>query len=257
LARTHRSGSARMTPPRRQWWASGGAAIIALALHLLMVAPLMVGGVVHKQPPPPDQPGAGASALASSAALVPAMTLVDLLHTTNSEQPPLEELASAGLELPQSALVIASPDPLPPPILDEAFDDAETTEAAGDTRGHAEMFGRYLGQVSARIERAWRRPRSAIGAIGAPHFSCQTKIEQDERGKVLSVELRYCNGDIRWQLSLVSAIERASPLPAPPVPSVFTRWLTLDFSAEPWQPGLSNAHDYEPEIRLSRSGEAP
>ncbi|MGH8240963.1 MAG: hypothetical protein ACREXP_28645, partial [Steroidobacteraceae bacterium] len=72
-----------------------------------MVAPFVMGGSIHKRPPPPDQPGAGASALTSSAALVPAMTLVDLLHTTSSDQPPLEELASVGLELPLSALVIA------------------------------------------------------------------------------------------------------------------------------------------------------
>ncbi|MGH8240775.1 MAG: TonB C-terminal domain-containing protein, partial [Steroidobacteraceae bacterium] len=140
------------------------------------------------------------------------------------------------------------------PILEEEIADAETTEAAGDTQGQAEMFGRYLGQVSARIERAWRRPRSAIGA---GLFSCQTKIEQDERGKVLSVELRYCTGDARWQHSLVAAIERASPLPSPPVPAVFTRWLTLDFSGEPWQAGISNVQDYEPEIRLAKSVEAP
>jgi TonB C terminal len=240
--------------PRRQWWASAGAVILAIAAHLLMVAAFIPGGAAHKRPPPPDQPGAGASALASSTLMPEAMTLVQLLHTETSDSEPLEELASLGIALPHSALVIASPDPTPPPVLDEeAIEDAESTEAAGDTHGHAEMFGRYLGQISARIERAWRRPRSAIGAS---RFSCQTKIEQDERGKVLSVELRYCNGDVRWKHSLVSAIERASPLPAPPIPSVFARWLTLNFSAESWQAGLSNAHDYEPEIRLAVSSEA-
>ena len=170
-------------------------------------------------------------------------------HTSRSEDEPLEELASLGIELPQAALVIASPDPLPPPLLDEeAIDDSETTEASGDTHGHAQMFGRYLGQISARIERAWLRPRSPISA---PRFSCQTKIEQDQDGKVLSIELRHCNGDARWQRSLVSAIEHASPLPAPPTPSVFARMLVLNFSADAFQAGISNARRYEPEIRLA------
>jgi len=231
----------------RQWWVSSAAAILTVAAHLLVAVPIVISGAVRKHSMP-DMPGAGASALTSSARLVDAMTLIDLSQTAPTSGPPLEEFSSLGIELQQMTIVIASPDPTFASLPDEdAIEDRDTTEAAGDTQGHALMFGRYLGQVSARIERAWTRPRSDTGAS---RFTCQTKIEQDEQGKVLSIELRRCNGDTRWQHSLIAAIERASPLPAPPTPSVFARLLVLDFSAAPYMAGHSNAADYEPEARL-------
>ncbi len=226
-------------------------AALVFALHAAFVAPFVLVASVHKRPVMPDMPGGSASALTASARQVEAMTLVDLSRTAQSETLPLEELASIGIEIPKLDIFVATPELAPIPMFEEeAAEDSEATEAAGDIEGHARMFGRYLGQISARIERAWRRPRSAIGA---PRFSCQTKIEQDEHGKVLSVELRHCNGDARWQQSLVTAIEHASPLPAPPTWSVFARMLVLDFSAQPFQAGLSDERAYEPEVRLAAS----
>src|SRR5689334_17289238 len=91
------------------------------------------------------------------------------------------------------------------------------------------MFGRYLGQISARISRAWMRPRSAIEGNGT--FDCRVRIFQDHRGDVQEVELAGCTADSGWQLSLVRAIESASPLPAPPDPAVFSPTVTLDFES--------------------------
>ena len=238
-----------MPSKNRHWGISSVAALLVALVHLSFVAPLVLVGASHKRPPPPDQPGAGASALRTSGQLVEAMTLVDLLHTTPSDEPPLEKLSSVGLEIPPASFLLASPELTPPPDFDvELSDESEAAEAAGDTQGHAAMFGRYLGQITARIERSWKRPRSALAA---QRFSCQTKIEQDQRGTVISVELRECTGDVRWQLSLVAAIEHASPLPAPPTPSVFARVLVLNFSAATWRDGLSNAHLYEPQIQAA------
>jgi hypothetical protein len=241
-----------MRSQNRNWGVSIGAALGALMVHMLCLAPFVLTGAGPKRPPLPDQPGGGASASSPSAQPVEAMTLINLLNTESSDEPPLEEIASLGIELPDATLLIATPEPAPLLFEEERTEESETTEAAGDTQGHAAMFGRYLGQITARIERAWKRPRSVLHA---PRFSCQTKIEQDERGKVLTVELRHCNPDVRWQQSLVSAIEHASPLPAPPVPSVFARTLVLSFSAEFWEEGVSNAQLYEPEIRLAHPGD--
>jgi hypothetical protein len=232
----------------RDGWVSCGAWVAVVALHSLFIAPLVLGGSAHRRPTPPDQLGAGASALRSRASIAEAMTLVDLSHLTTSQEPPLEDLASLGIERPLAGLLIAGPDPFPPPVLDTSLAESETTEAAGDTQGHAEMFGRYRGQISARIQRAWRRPRHPVGA---PRFACQAKIEQDQDGRVLSVELRRCNGDARWQRSLVTAIEHASPLPSPPIPSVFASTLMLDFSASPFESGVADESEYEPEARLA------
>ncbi len=65
-------------------------------------------------------------------------------------------------------------------------------------------YGRYVGRIDARIERAWLRPRIEIGAS---LFSCFVQIEQDAHGLVQEVTLERCNGNERWQRSLVLAIE--------------------------------------------------
>jgi hypothetical protein len=96
------------------------------------------------------------------------------------------------------------------------------------------MYGRYLGQIHARIERAWRRPRTAIGA---PIFQCQVQVDQDTGGRVEEVTLLQCNGDVAWQLTLVHAIKAASPLPAPPTPAVFAHHVLMAFRAAAFAPG--------------------
>jgi hypothetical protein len=64
----------------------------------------------------------------------------------------------------------------------------------------------------------------------------------------MEIELAHCNDDVRWQTSLVAAIQSASPLPAPPDPDVFSRILTIEFTAEPFAPG-KDAEGFEPESR--------
>jgi hypothetical protein len=104
------------------------------------------------------------------------------------------------------------------------------------------MYGRYLGQIRARIDRAWQRPRTAIGA---PIFQCQVQVDQDSVGRVQQVTLLDCNGDAPWQVSLVHAIEAASPLPAPSDPAVFVHHVLLAFRAVAYSPG-EPAELYEP-----------
>jgi len=51
------------------------------------------------------------------------------------------------------------------------------------------------------------------------------------RGEVQEVTLQRCNDDPTWQVSLVQAIQRASPLSAPPNEDVFSDVITLSFAA--------------------------
>jgi hypothetical protein len=113
----------------------------------------------------------------------------------------------------------------------------------------AEISGRYVGQIQARIERAWLRPRTAIGA---PIFQCQVQIDQDGTGQVGDVTLLRCNGDARWQVSLVHAIEAASPLPPAPAATVLPRHVLLEFRAMAYAPG-ANADLYEPAAQPART----
>jgi hypothetical protein len=109
------------------------------------------------------------------------------------------------------------------------------------------MFGRYVGQISARVQRAWLRPRTPMGASS---FACRVQILQDRVGNVQEVTLQQCNGDLHWQASLVQAIQSASPLPAPPDPAVFSNLLTMEFDSDQYRAG-GHAEGFEPELNLA------
>jgi len=91
----------------------------------------------------------------------------------------------------------------------------------------AQLRERYIGQISARIERAWIKPRAA--PAGAESFSCRVRIDQNESGTVREVTLQQCDGNLPLRLSLIRAIESASPLPAASDPAVFARSIQLSF----------------------------
>jgi hypothetical protein len=147
------------------------------------------------------------------------------------------ELASRGIAPLDVPVVVFSPDSAPASNADPNSEDKTAPpEAAGDQRQHALLYGRYLGQIQARIDRAWVRPRTEISA---PRFSCRTRIEQDPQGGVVDIRLEHCNGSPRWQQSLVSAIRTASPLPAPPDPSVYADVLSLVFESNGFRAGDS------------------
>lgn len=173
------------------------------------------------------------------------MTLILIDSSTSSNQASADEVASAGLTPSDLSIRIASPDSLPAVDLGntaEQSDDAPGKDEAEDPAQRALLFGRYSGQIKARIERAWLRPRSAIGARS---FDCSVRILQDRSGNVKETMLQNCNGDARWQLSLVQAIQSASPLPAPPNPNVFADAVTLQFESSGYVEGAP-ANDFEP-----------
>lgn len=158
------------------------------------------------------------------------------------------EAEQMSIDTPSVAIPEDSSPPTSTPVATGTID-------SGDTAAQAAMFGRYTGQIDARIERAWRRPRTAIAtgrsfpssSARSPSpeiFDCQVRILQDTEGRVQEVDLLRCNGTVAWQQSLVTAILTSSPLPAPPAPNVFTSSLVMRFRALPYAPDRS-ADDYE------------
>lgn len=177
------------------------------------------------------------------------MLLLDLTGlASDSVEVQFEPLIEAvGIELEAQNKALASWDPNPPPVLNIEAEEADiSNEAVGDPAANAALFGRYMGQISARIERAWMRPRSAVAG---GRFTCRARIAQDRSGKVLSVELQDCDEDAKWRKSLTSAIRRASPLSAPPEKRLFADTLTLAFSGEQYVPNRTSEHLYEPAPR--------
>lgn len=228
---------------------SAAGLIGALAIHVLLVLPF----VLDLSPSPrklPDKSEAGASA--SYTAADPELTVVFINEPSPpsaTTAPKFEPLSSRGLASRDLPVVILSPDASPAvqaagPVAQETTD---PSAAATDPAHHGLMFGRYVGQVQARIDRAWMRPRTEIGA---PTFSCRARIEQDRQGGVLGVRLDHCNGTERWQQSLVSAIRTASPLPAPPDPSVYADVLWLSFQSDGFRAGGS-PDGFEPQSQAA------
>lgn len=213
---------------------SCAAALAALALHILLIAPVLWTGGTSRHPDQRKYRGDGA------------MQWVVLQDASGGAA----GSKSPSLPLP-NLTAIAVTDALPKLPLGAASPGASGAKSgqSESPSGFGEMSGRYLGQIHARIDRAWLRPRSAIGA---PIFQCQAQIDQDRQGRVAEVTLLECNGDARWQVSLVRAIEAASPLPAPPDEAVFGPHVLLEFRAAAYSPGApQDLYEPPPAARAS------
>lgn len=251
--------------PQRRFWPPGAIGLIGtLVVHLLVVQSVLLGTRAHKVRPPEVQ-GPGATLIKAASDPAEALILIELPSTALAPKALFDELASAG-SAPKNLLVtLINPDPLPRiEIPQDALGDTNDAVASvdsGDLAGRARLFGIYSGQIEARIGRAWRRPRSPVnpstdplresnarGPTGASQlvdaFRCQVRIVQDAQGLVQEVQLLDCNGSVAWQQSLVTAIFVASPLPAPPSPTVFSHAVVMTFEGQAYSPG-SPADDYE------------
>lgn len=216
---------------RRRLATAAIAACLTVALHALLITSLLwsAGSPDHR----PDDAGA-LDSFAPEAADDGALKVV--LIQDASDAPPAA-FAGGGAPLSTVRTIVALPNA--DPLSDMRFSLPEisvdspssVSTPAPDTAARSAMYGRYVGQIDARIERAWQRPRTAIGA---PFFTCLVRVDQDSRGTVLEITLEHCNGSERWQRSLVRAIESASPLPGPPDPAIFTRILHLSFQSQPY-----------------------
>jgi colicin import membrane protein len=89
----------------------------------------------------------------------------------------------------------------------------------------AGVLDRYLTDITARVERAWKRPASAKEGI-----RCVINVTQLPSGEVTGVRIDECNGDAAVRQSIEIAVYNASPLPKPPDPSLFDRHLKLVFA---------------------------
>ena len=233
-------------------------AIIGLAgtllLHSLALRTALMGGQAHEpRSPELQQPR---SSLNSNARATESLVFISLPNTATADHLNIQTLRSDRAALAKNPISAVSPD-LPPPadfetLALEEENASEATVEIGDGTERARLVGIYTGQIQARVERVWRRPRSSVNEQASPKtaadtdesFQCQVQIVQDVRGYVQEVLLPNCNGTVAWQRSLVIAIQQASPLPAPPSPTVFTHSIALNFVGVPYVIGAPE-EDYE------------
>jgi TonB C terminal len=210
-----------------------------LILHGLVVPMFIPTPLIHQKRP---LDSAGTSV--SQPVTAPADELVLLTIDSSKKDDAALEATTIDLrsQLAKSAIPLVVPDQAPVIDLSSANAEAENSPQSDTSPGDAElralMYGRYTGQIGARIERAWEKPRSPVNdlktarssdAVDPDPFVCQVQIRQDNQGNVQEVLLLACNGTEAWRHSLVVAINQSSPLPAPPIPTVFKRAITMTF----------------------------
>ena len=206
---------------------SAAAAITSVLLHLGALTPVIWAGA-RQQPSfyPPAAIGASRAGRTDEIAL----QWVTLNETATAHSDRISTPVFSRPELTPIALTVKFPQ-LAADLLEEPSQVASPIVA-----NESVLRGLYIRQINARIDRAWLRPRSPIADV---QFHCQVRVEQDAAGNVTEVVLERCNGSPRWQLSLVHAIESASPLPAPSDPSVFAHAIHMSFAAAPVESAVS------------------
>jgi hypothetical protein len=190
----------------------GVGALVSLLMHVLIITAVTWGGRHVKQPArqPPNEIGMELVSLDDNESIKAPTALEDIGELALSSITVDAAMADVSFPLPESG---------------PAHADADDAEAS--TRSM--LFGRYMGQIDARIQRAWFKPHE-VPKNGL--FTCRVRIEQGPTGAVTEIALERCNRDAAWQMSLVQAIQLASPLPAPPDPKLFTRVLHMEFRGE-------------------------
>jgi TonB-like protein len=232
-----RSGACRRSKADSRQMAVGAiGASASILLHLALLAPV-IWGQAGKQPQ--TRPPLTARLSREGQADDIALEWVAIDESTNANSNRTSTPTLSPPQLKPVAVIVDRPELAS--VLDETPTVANRS-ADSDSATASALRGQYIGQINARIDRAWLRPRAPIGD---DRFVCQVRIEQDKAGNVMEVALEHCNGNARWQLSLVHAIESASPLPAPPDPSVFARAIHMSFQAVPVEIAVSH-EQYEP-----------
>jgi colicin import membrane protein len=97
-------------------------------------------------------------------------------------------------------------------------------EEEGAALARAGVVDEYRAVLVQAIERNWIRPPSARAGL-----SCTLYVTQATGGTVTDVKLAACNGDAAVRDSIVNAVYKASPLPAPRDPRAFERRLEIVF----------------------------
>lgn len=234
-----------------------------LLLHSMLIQFVSFVSRGHKPKPPEAQESANAPS--KSAQDADNLVLISLPTIANATQAGSESATSSLPDL--SKMKIKSPISVDPPAFLNLetlalSEDPASLQAAGGADGGelSRSFGIYTGQIQARIDRVWRRPRTPVNESASGQkatddsFQCVAQIVQDLKGNVQEVMLPRCNGSPAWRNSLVLAIQHASPLPAPPSQTVFSTSISLTFVGLNYFVGAPD-DDYEPERRALTSAQ--
>jgi hypothetical protein len=228
----------------REWKVLSAGAAISFLVHALLIGSLALGSGHRPVRSPLKEGFRAVERNADGTELVSVLFFVKDQAVTSpdkqndsayhtDQQKNAEELKSSSM--------IAAAEAGRTPLDEDAAVDAKEhpQDTFGDAAATAMLFGRYMGQIKARIERAWERPTTAARS----NFNCTAQVRQSKHGEVQEITLQRCDVDGQWQASLFRAIQNASPLSAPPSENVFTDIVTLSFSAQAPVVAASQRHE--------------
>lgn len=87
--------------------------------------------------------------------------------------------------------------------------------------------GNWIAAIRNKVTQSWIRPPDTPAGL-----DCFFKITQLPSGEVTGVDMQKCNGDQAVQESIRTAIYKASPLPTPDDPAVFSRIIVFEFAPD-------------------------
>lgn len=102
--------------------------------------------------------------------------------------------------------------------------EAEEAERRRRETARQQMEARYIADIRDKVSRNWIMPDNWPAGT-----SCTIRVSQIPGGEVVQVRIVSSCGDPIRDRSLESAVLRASPLPSPPDPSVFSREIEFVF----------------------------
>jgi colicin import membrane protein len=91
--------------------------------------------------------------------------------------------------------------------------------------GYQSLKASYVAAIQAHVERRWFKPPGTTEGL-----VCRIFVMQIPGGEVVGTRFGACNGNAAMRQSIETAVRNASPLPAPPDPSLFEREVELVFT---------------------------
>jgi colicin import membrane protein len=99
------------------------------------------------------------------------------------------------------------------------------SEESVHNAGLASARQKWIALIQIKIHNNWTPPPSTPSDL-----SCKVVVTQVPGGSVSNAEVPSCNGDDAVVQSIITAVYRASPLPAPPDPSLFDEGKVLNLT---------------------------
>lgn len=106
--------------------------------------------------------------------------------------------------------------------------DRQRREEESRQRRINDAKAKYIGLITGKVERHWIRPSDSPS-----QFSCIVRVQLMPGGAVVRATVVKSCGSVMLDRSVESAVYKASPLPVPTEPDVFSAFRELQFNFKP------------------------